>query len=219
MRTVSQVVEEILDRSPFLAETIAEGVANNAQIARKIKKEVEGHLLEEVSEASIGMALHRLSKKSRHLPFGTRFLKQMHDIAVRSNLVGYVFSNTDNFSVLAENALAAIRNRRDGFLNFSRGLHESLLIINKDIEKEIITDLKQKKYIRRMENISAITMRLPESSLSIPGVYYPVLKALALEGISFVEVMSVNTELSVLFEDKDIERAFSIIKKLTSRGS
>jgi len=57
---------------------------------------------------------------------------------------------------------------------------------------------------------------LPKASLNVPGVYYPILKALALEGISFVEVLSVNTEFGILFEDKDVNRAFSTIKKLTS---
>jgi hypothetical protein len=59
-------------------------------------------------------------------------------------------------------------------------------------------------------------MHLPESSLNAPGLYYPVLKALAHEGLSFVEVMSVHTEFSIIFQDSDIDRAFSIVKRLTS---
>jgi len=72
MRTVSQVVEEILQRSPFLTEAMHEGVANNAQIARRIKPDVEKRLMEEVSEGSIAMALHRLSKSIQRPLFGER---------------------------------------------------------------------------------------------------------------------------------------------------
>ena len=62
MRTISQVVEEILQRSPFLVEAMHEGIANNAQIARRIRPDVEKRLMEEVSEGAIAMALHRLLK-------------------------------------------------------------------------------------------------------------------------------------------------------------
>ena len=67
-----------------------------------------------------------------------------------------------------------------------------------------------------MTGLSAITMRLPEESLSVPGVYYPILKALASEGISFEEVMSVRTEFGILIRDVHVDRAFSVLKRLTS---
>jgi hypothetical protein len=57
---------------------------------------------------------------------------------------------------------------------------------------------------------------LPEASLDVPGMYYPILKVIAEEGISFVEVMSVRTEFSITFKDQDIDRAFSVIKRITS---
>jgi len=218
MRTISQVVEEIIERSPFLAEAMHEGIANNAKVARRIKSEVEKRLLEDVSEASVAMALHRIGKISNRTPFGARFLKHINDITVRSNLVEYVFPNSTDMPALTKLALSAARGNKDTFVHFSRGLHESLLVINKDAEKNVLEGLKRQKTARRIENLSAITMRLPKASLNVPGVYYPILKALALEGISFVEVLSVNTEFGILFEDKDVDHAFSTIKKLTSAG-
>ena len=213
MRTVSQVVDDIIQHSPFLAEMMADDLANNAKIARKIKPEVEKRLLERVSEQSISMALHRLSKTVRRPAFGTRFLKKMSDITVRSNLVEYICTNTVDLHVLLELVSQGARREKDTFVNFSRGLHESLLIVNKELDKEVGKALK-KEGVRRKEGLSAITLRLPEESLNVPGVYHPILKALASDGISFIEVMSVNTEFSLIFEDKDVDRAFSVIKRL-----
>ena len=213
MRTVSQVVDDIIQHSPFLAEMMADDLANNAKIARKIKPEVEKRLLERVSEQSISMALHRLSKTVRRPAFGTRFLKKMSDITVRSNLVEYICPNTVNLHVLLELVSESAKQEQGTFVNFSRGLHESLLIVNKELDKEVGKALK-KEEVRRKEGLSAITLRLPEESLNVPGVYHPILKALASDGISFIEVMSVNTEFSLIFEDKDVDRAFSVIKRL-----
>ncbi|MDO8513953.1 MAG: hypothetical protein Q7S50_00205 [bacterium] len=216
MRTISHVVEEIIQRSPFLAEAMAEGVANNAQIARKIKPEVEKRIYEKVSDAAIAMALHRMGKKFRRAPYSEKLLKQMNDITVRSNLVELVYPNSIELSSLLKVISESTKHRKDTFVNFSRGLHEALLIIDAESEKEVASLLKKEKSIRRQGDLSALTMRMPESSLTVPGMYYPILKAIAEEGISFVEVMSVRTEFSIIFKDEDIDRAFSVLKRITS---
>jgi hypothetical protein len=216
MRTISQVVEAIIQESPFFAEVISEGVANNAEIARRIKPVVEKRLLEKVSESAIAMALHRMSKTTKKRSvFGAKFLKHISDITVRSNLVEFIFPNSADISRAVEEIFKTARKHPESFVNFSRGLYETLLILNDSLEKSVTRVLRKEKHTRR-GGLSAITMRLPQSSLNIPGLYYPLLKAIAWEGISFVEVMSIDTEFSIIFEDKDVDRAFSILKKTVS---
>ena len=216
MRTISQVVEDVIQRSPFLLEALQEGVANNASVARRIKPEVEKRLMEEVSEGAIAMALHRLGKELKRPNFGERFLKYMGDITVRSNLVEFTCAASAHLPHLIDALSKTALKKPETFFNYSRGLHESLIVVSQEFEKEVDAALKKEKEVRKVNNISAITLRLPQESLSVPGVYYPILKSLAMEGISFVEVMSVRTELSILFEERDVERAFAVIKRITS---
>ncbi|OGG58337.1 hypothetical protein A2853_00255 [Candidatus Kaiserbacteria bacterium RIFCSPHIGHO2_01_FULL_55_17] len=216
MRTISQVVEEVIGQSPFLAEALAEGIANNAEIARKIKPEVEKRLLEEVSESSIAMALHRMGKARKAPQFGLTFLKHISDITVRSGLVELVFPNSFDLFPVLESLSPVTKGKKDTFVTFSHGVHESLFIINKDFADFILAAFPRGIKVQRTEGLSAITMHLPETSLNVSGLYYPILKALAFEGVSFVEIMSVDTEFSIIFRDEDIDRAFSVIKKITS---
>ncbi len=213
MRTVSQVVEDVIGRSPFYAEALAEGIGNNAEIARRIKPDVEKRLLEEVSESAISMALHRLSKNLQKQ--NTNLVGKVRDITVRSNLVQFVCPNSSDASEALETISAHARRAKDSFFNYSRGMHETILIVSDELEKEV-TDLLGKHGLKKINGLSAITMRLPEESLEAPGVYYPILKAIALEGISLVELTSVRTEFSIIFQDADIDRAFSAIKKVAS---
>ena len=216
MRTISQTVEEVIQSSPFLAEAISEGIANNAQIARRIRPDVEKRLYEEVSEAAIAMALHRMSKKIPQNLYSAKLIKKMNDLTVRSSLVEFVCANSSALPHVLDVLSKSASKRKDTFLNFSRGLHESLIIVSKEFASEVAEALAKEKHTRRVENLSAITMRLPEESLAVPGMYYPILKVLANEGISFVEIMSVRTELSIIFDDADIDRAFSVLKRITS---
>lgn len=216
MRTVSQAVEEVMCRSPFLAEAIVEGIANYAEVARRIKPDVEKRLFEEVSETTIAMALHRMAKGLRRPMFGMRFLKQLNDITVRSNLVEFICPNADGPLAYLEMVSKSAMRRKDSFVNFSRGLHESLFFLDEESAKALVASSGKGKNIRRIDHLSAITLRLPDASLDVPGLYYPILKALASDGISFIEVMSVRTELSIIFDDKDVDRAFSAIKRVTA---
>jgi hypothetical protein len=173
-------------------------------------------LYEKVSEAAIAMALHRMKKSGDRSLYAHKLLKQMHDITVRSNLVKFTCSNSNDMPAILEALSKLTSKRKDAFFNFSRGLHELLIIVNSEFESEVSAALKKERHIEKLSGLSAITMRLPESSLTVPGMYYPILKAIAGEGISFVEVMSVRTEFSVILENKDVDRAFSVIKRITS---
>ena len=216
MRTISHAVEEIIARSPFLMEVMAEGVANNAQIARKIKPDVEKRLYEQVSEGAIAMALHRMGKEIKRPQYGARFLKRVSDITVRSNLVEFSLPHSSDVLPTLQAVAKNAELRKELFFNLSIGLYDIVVIANAELVADIEKVLGRVEGLRKTENLSAITMRLPEASLNVPGVYYPILRAIALEGISFIEIMSVHTEFSILFDNKDVERAFSVIKRITS---
>ena len=67
-----------------------------------------------------------------------------------------------------------------------------------------------------MKDLSAITLILPKEAVFVPGVYYSVLKALAWEGINFVEVVSSYTELTIILQNSNVDRAFSVLKNLSN---
>ncbi len=64
------------------------------------------------------------------------------------------------------------------------------------------------------EDLSSITALLSQDTVTIPGGYSYILKALSWEEINIVEVVSTLNELTIVLEDTDIDRAFSIIKRL-----
>ena len=214
MRSIHSVVAEILDRHPFLDEVVSEGVGNTTEIARRIQPDVEKRLYEKVTLASISMALHRLSKERTHPNSGSHYLKQLRDITVRSKIIECILPNTKNLPNIFESLLQATKGRKDVFLSISQGLHETVIMINAEYEKDLRVLCKNEKP-KILHDLSVITLQLPESSLPVPGVYYPILKALAAENISFVEILSVNTELSIAFNDTDVDKAFAVLKRIT----
>ena len=62
MITIPQVVEEIIQRQPFLIDMINDGLINHSSLARKIKPEIEEKLYKTVQLGAVVMALKRLKK-------------------------------------------------------------------------------------------------------------------------------------------------------------
>lgn len=217
MRTISHHVQSIIDETPFLGEILSEGLGNAAAIARSIRPQVEKRALESVSEQAIAMALHRMPQRKRPRDYGFRFLKNITDITVRSDLTLYFVHNMPLEKKLFERLSDFEKSHHESVFGVTRGLSETLIIIRAHV-LPAIKRMFGSSESSTQTHVSSITMRLPEASVSVPGVYYPILKALAWEGVNLVELVSAGTELTLFVKDRDVEQALQVIRKFTRSG-
>ncbi len=214
MRTISEVTRGLLKKNSFFEEVIVEGVANITEIGKKLKPSIEKELYEKVSLASVVVALHRISKKELQGRGKPAVLKRIREIKVVSGLTRFVFKNGVKGNAVRRAKLASLEREASDFLCSVRGSIESLIIVDKTHELEVKKILRGAEGLSVEADLSAITLKLPAESLNAPGMFYPIMRALALEYVSFIEISSVSSELSLIFKDGDIERAFSVIQKL-----
>ena len=214
MVTVPEVVEEIIRRSPFLEEGLSQGIVNLSSLARQIQPEIRQRLFKDIQEGAIVMALKRYSQDSKTkktaLP---KVMKAITDISVRSNLAEFTFTNSETLISKQRQLLDVIHGRNNTFFTFTQGVYETSLFISLNIQDEVEKIFSGEVMKNKALGLSAITLILPQEAMYTPGVYYSILKSLAWEGINFVEVVSSFTELTILLEDKDVDHAFSVLKK------
>ena len=86
------------------------------------------------------------------------------------------------------------------------------------LKKQLVLEsFKAENQIGMQDNLSAISIRLPENNSKISGLYYQIFKRFAWEGISLYEVISTTNEFTVLVENHLVNQAFSAIKNLNSQ--
>lgn len=219
MISTSQVIEELIRKSPFLEEVLASGIVNYSSLARKFKPQVEKRLLKNIKEGAIVMALMRLSQNLKKTLTVGDPLKALGDITIRSNLIDITFLNSPSLIKAQEKLLTKISTKHGEFLTISSGTSEVTIIASRNIEEEIKEIFKDEKEVSSFSNLSSITIRLNPETSHIPGVYYSILKLLAWERINVTEVVSTYTELTIVLENKDIDHAFSILKNFTENSS
>ncbi|HEX2936666.1 MAG TPA: aspartate kinase [Bacteroidales bacterium] len=215
MVTVAEVIETLVKQKPFVEGALLEGLLNLSAFSRQIKPDVERILKKPVTEASILMALKRKVDLmdvtvSRKIENATR---EFGDIIVRSNLTDFTFRNSDALIEKQRTLIKLILGEKDVFYTISRGVFETTIVVSRHFTENVKQIFSEEKLIASTHSVSSITIRLPDDNINIPGLYYFVFKQIAWEGISILEVISTTNELTIILQDKDVDRAFSILKR------
>jgi aspartokinase len=216
MITIPDVVENLIKQSPYLEELLSQGIINYSALARTLRPKVEEMTMKEVQEGAIVMALKRREDKDR--PYQYDFIKKIFkdapEIIVRSNLVDITVKNNDYTHEHDQKILKLITDKPNIFLTISRSVFETTIITGRELRDDILKIFDKKSIIAEFDNLSSIIIRQPKETTVIPGVYYMILKPLAMEGINLVEIVSTYTEITLVIKNEDVDKAFSIIKQL-----
>lgn len=215
MITVPEATKTIIKRSRYLTEAMSKGFINNSSLARYIKPEVEEMLVKKVNDSSIIMALNRLQKNLKPQSKYKNIFKTAPTIVLRSNLFEINFVNSETLNTRYSQILKP-EGWQKFFLTFSKGISESTIIASTEISEQIKKFMENEKIISESYNLSSITIQLSKQSVYTPGIFYFFLKSLAWEGVNIIEIVSTASEFTLIFEDKDINKAFSILKSLFS---
>ncbi len=216
MITISQAVETIINQRIFVVEILNEGLINYSSLAKNIKPEVELVLGKTVNEGAIVMSLRRFvsANKVQTIVKLEKLVKKLGDIIVRSNLADYTFKNSDTLLKKQKKLIAILSSKKDFFYTLSQGVYETTFVLSDIASKEIPEIFEGEKLISYNSGLSSITIKLPAENTDQPGLYYYIFKRIAWEGINVLEVISTTNEFTLILKDKDIDRAFSVIKRL-----
>lgn len=214
MITVPQATETIIKRSRYLTEAFAKGIINSSALANYIKPEIEEMLVKKTSRSSIIMAINRLKNKIKPNINYKNVFKAQPEISIRSRLSLITLVNSDTLYESCSTFFNTHPIEKRHFFTLTEGLSETTIIISDSLKEEVRNYLQKETIISEIGNLSSITIELPEEAVRSSGVIYFFLKSLAWENVNMIEIVSTSRELTLVFEDKDVNKAFSILKSL-----
>ena len=219
MITIQETTEEIVRQSSYLEDALANGIINSSALARQIKPEIEKKLIKKIELGAVIMAIQRLEIKLKKKQTKIKpFLNNLIDITVKSNLTTFTFINSPILIERQKELLEKISKERNVFLASTQSLFQTTVIISGSYKQEVEKIFSQEKMISNFISLSAITLTLSEKTVRTPGVYNFILKTLAWYEINIIEIVSSFTELTLILESLDIDKAFSVLKNLASQG-
>ena len=216
MKTIANCVEEILVSQPFLEDALTRNILNYSALAEELREPISKMLRKPVKSGAIMMALRRYSppKEMANKVKLNKALKNLGDITVRSDISDYTFRNSNSLIQSHSKMLEVIKEDPHIFYTFTRGVHESNVLITTALKDQIEDCYRNEICTTAQDHLSAITIGLPKDNTKIAGLYYQFFKRLAWEGISLYEVVSTTNEFTILVEDDYVDKAFTAIKGL-----
>ena len=215
MLTIPEAVDTLVRKSPFLEEAMARGWLNLSAVARSLRPRVEEDVQKKIKDGAVTIALNRLAQKraARVKPM-KRFFKTAPDLMVRSNLFEVTYANVPRTTDRPRLLLEKPGRRTAPFLTITQGINETTIIAGRELRDRVLEAFKGSARIALLDNLSSMTVLLPPGSAIIPGIYSYILKALAWDGIPVIEVVSTSNEFTIILEDRNIDAAFTRIKRL-----
>ena len=218
MKTIASQVSEYVKTKPYLSTALSQGIINLTSLAREIQPEIEKALRKPARNGAIVMALKRISDNEEFLSTHkiVSVLRNLGDITVRSSLTDYCFKLSETLLLAQSEFLAAIKDKKDIFYTSSRGVGESNIVVSSNLAPLIEGLFGDEICLDKIDNLSAITVKLPNDNVKIPGIYYFIFQRLSWEGVNINEVISTSNEFTILMHEDSVNVAFEVIKNLKS---
>lgn len=157
------------------------------------------------------MAIRRYLERKKRL-LRKISLSKKTDILVKSNLFEISLQRSGKLHKVITRLYQIVDFDRGDTLNIIFGNYEVLIISNDKYKEEFLEVLKDESISEVKENLSSISINIPEECLYVPGFYFAVTKLLLLENISIVDIINTKTEATLLLFDKDIPKSYAALK-------
>ena len=222
MHSIAHKVEQLVSESAFLTEGLAQGLINLSELARQLRPQLETDLWKPVGQAAVVMALRRVAER---MPANRKaqpilLTPRMNELTSRNELSISTFRLSDNSHECQRQLLALAEPYPGMYVTVTRGVHEMLVVCSRPLTNLVDQAFAAERLLARVDNLTALTLRLnPETHMIGPaniGIYHAVLKQLAWDKISVINMMCTFSELTILLEQSQTGAAFTALSQIVA---
>lgn len=185
---------------------------NLSAYAKKIQPTIMQMVKKDVQVGSIVIALTRLRTLVQQQP-NLHPLPTAMNMSVRSGLMELVYERTDHNVQYFNQAQQQLQTSTEDFLIATQGIAEITLIIDQKKLTELQSIFTNITPRFTLPNLSALTLRTTSKDIYTPNVFFTILRPFALEQINIIEIISTYTEITLMFEQKDVQRGFKVLEQ------
>ncbi len=221
MSSIAEITRELVKSKPFLEDALVRGIINYNSLAEELIPQIEQITGEKnVKLPTVAMALRRLGDQLQ-----TQYVGQIEgklkdfinsDMIIKYDLFEITVGLGRDGSIGSQ--LAELYNivpiNPNSFLSITQGTTETTIITQNRYKQEIMNLFRGQRLASTIDGLSALSIRIPENSSEVPGLFYYFTKALTMEGINIVELISTFSEMQFILSEDDVSKAAQVIRSL-----
>ncbi len=211
--TISHVVQKVVDQKVYVQESMNNNIISYALLAKQLKPEVEDLFEKKVKTHAIEMALRRYAErlKKDHKEIKFDFSS---DIIMKTQLCDISVSRSPTLIEQLKKLYDIVTFEKGDILNIIQGSTELSIVTNERYKAKFLEILKKEKILNIEEKLISLTMTFSKDFLYTPGVIFNIIRHVAWESINIFEIVSTNTELTIILHKRDAVRGYKALEKL-----
>lgn len=210
MLSTTDAIKQLLLSNPMMENLLAKNLINLTQLAKEWQPKIEEITYKKVTLGSVVTSLSRL-KDEIDIKFESTF--KINDISLKFPMSEISFvSKPDHVKKIAR-LYETLSTNENHYLNAISGNTETSIFVNTKYSDQVLTVFKGEKLKLNLGNLASVSLKFDESYLEIKGITYQVLKALLWENINLIEIVSTYTEITLIIEKKDAQKALQVLSQ------
>lgn len=208
MLSTTDAIKQLLLQNPMMENLLAKNLLNLTQLATEWQPKIEDITYKKVTLGSVVTSLSRLRVEIDTI-FQSSF--KINDISLKFPISEISFvTKPDHVKKIAK-LYEDLSTTENHYLNAISGNTETSIFVNTKYSSNVIEVFKNQKLKLNLSNLASVSLKFDESYLETKGITYQVLKALLWENINLVEIVSTYTEITLIIEKKDAQKALQVL--------
>lgn len=219
MVTISHVVQKLINDRILIQEAMNKNIISYGSLATQLKPEIETELGKEVKQHAIVMALRRYAE-TLHEQHKKISFDYSSEIILKTEICDISVLRSPALLNKIKKLYDIVNFEKGDILNIVHGRYEVSIVTNERYREKSLDFLKGEKILNIEKDLISLTLTFSKDFFYTPGIIFNVVRNLAWENINIFEIVSTNTELTVILRKKDAVRGYEALEKLvkTSDG-
>ncbi len=212
MDTISNCVKRIIDKKPFLIESMSRGIVSYGNLADIISEDIGMMLDKEVKHSAVVMALRRYGDELKRRDESKETSTIQYELLMKTNIFDINLVKTTSVLEKIKKLYNIVTIERGDFLNITLGNNEVSIAISDKYVKQLKELLKDEKVLHELEDMVALTVIFTGDFLHTPGVVFEAVRKLSWNNINVYEIVSTMNELTFVIERSDSINAYEVLQ-------
>lgn len=217
MVTISHIVQKLVNDRVFIQEPMHRGIVSYGSLAEQLKPEIEEELGKQVKTHAIVMALRRYAEtlKEKHKKISFDYSSE---IIMKTDICDIAVLRSSTLLNKLKRLYDIVNFEIGDILNVIHGRYEVSVVTNERYRVKSLDFLKGEKILNVEKNLVALTLTFSRNFLYTPGVIFNVVRNIAWENINIYEIVSTNTELTFILNEKDVVKGYKTLERVVKEN-
>ena len=213
MVTVSHIVQKLIDKRVMIQEAMSKNIISYSLLAQQLKPEIEEEIGKTIKKHTIEMALRRYTEqlRAKHKPPSFDYSS---DIIMKTQICDIAVLRSPTLIKKVKNLYDVVHLEKGDLLNIIHGSQEVSIVTNERYKQKFLEILKNEQVLNVEEHLVSLTLTFTKEFLYTPGVVFNIIRNIAWEDINIYEIVSTNTELTIIIHKSNAMKGYKALEKL-----